>query len=202
MRNEADPAIDDPARRCFLGQSGATLGAAWLAANGALLSAAARAAVETRTAAAGYRHLGNAEAADFAAIAARIVPSDEGPGATEAGVIWFIDAALGGFAADKAAALREGLAALNASLGGNGPARRFASLDASAQDLALGAIDGTPFFEALRFLTLAGLLVNPDYGGNRDHVGWQLIGFEHRHAWQPPFGHYDAEAAKEGPAHG
>lgn len=202
MGNATERSVDDPGRRRFLGHSGTALGAAWLAANGALIAGAAKAAAEARASGAGFKHLGSAEAADFAAIAARIIPSDEGPGASEAGVIWFIDQALGGFAADKAAQLREGLTALNATLAGNDPARRFAGLDAPAQDLALRAIDTTPFFETLRFLTLAGLLTNPDYGGNRGHVGWQLIGFEHRHAWLPPFGHYDAEAAREGDAHG
>ncbi len=36
-----------------------------------------------------------------------------------------------------------------------------------------------------------GFLGNPSYGGNRDHVGWKLIGFEDRMAFQPPFGYYD-----------
>jgi hypothetical protein len=33
----------------------------------------------------------------------------------------------------------------------------------------------------------------PKYGGNRDHVGWQLIGFPDQHIFQPPFGYYDRE---------
>ena len=35
------------------------------------------------------------------------------------------------------------------------------------------------------------------YGGNRDRVGWKLIGFEDRMAYQPPFGYYDAHVDKE-----
>jgi hypothetical protein len=31
----------------------------------------------------------------------------------------------------------------------------------------------------------------PSYGGNRDKLGWALIGFQDRHSWQPPFGYYD-----------
>ncbi len=41
--------------------------------------------------------------------------------------------------------------------------------------------------------SLAGMFAMPSYGGNRDHVGWSLLGFPHQHAWQPPFGHYDAQ---------
>ena len=33
----------------------------------------------------------------------------------------------------------------------------------------------------------------PAYGGNRDGVGWKLIGFEDRHVFQPPFGYYDRD---------
>ena len=40
-------------------------------------------------------------------------------------------------------------------------------------------------------LTQAGMFALPEYGGNRDHKGWELIGFEHQHVWQPPFGYYD-----------
>ena len=42
-------------------------------------------------------------------------------------------------------------------------------------------------------LALLGLVALPKYGGNRDKLGWQLLGFEDRHFWQPPFGHYDAD---------
>ena len=33
----------------------------------------------------------------------------------------------------------------------------------------------------------------PAYGGNRDGVGWKLIGFDDQHAFQSPFGHYDRD---------
>ena len=38
----------------------------------------------------------------------------------------------------------------------------------------------------------------PEYGGNRDKVGYELIGFEDRHAWQSPYGYYDADYAERG----
>ena len=53
----------------------------------------------------------------------------------------------------------------------------------------------TPFFGGMKFLTVLGLLALPSYGGNADKLGWKLVGFVDQHAWQPPFGHYDAEYA-------
>jgi Gluconate 2-dehydrogenase subunit 3 len=54
-------------------------------------------------------------------------------------------------------------------------------------------VERTPFFERVRLLTLLGMFALPKYGGNRDHVGWQLIGFPDQHIFQPPFGYYDRE---------
>lgn len=33
----------------------------------------------------------------------------------------------------------------------------------------------------------------PKYGGNRDGIGWKLLGFEIQHSFQPPFGFYDRD---------
>jgi gluconate 2-dehydrogenase gamma chain len=167
---------------------------AWFATHWPLLVSAAGAAQQARAEGGAFRHLATDEAADLAAIAARIIPTDDTPGATEAGVVWFFDQALGTFYAPRAAELRAGLAALNQDIERTAGVGRFALLAPDAQDRILGAHDQTPFFAEVRFLTLAGLLTLPQYGGNRDHAGWKLIGFEHRHAWLPPFGYYDAQA--------
>ena len=50
---------------------------------------------------------------------------------------------------------------------------------------------GSPFFEAALVATMCGMFADPAYGGNTGKVGWQLIGFEDRFVWQPPFGAYD-----------
>jgi hypothetical protein len=68
--------------------------------------------------------------------------------------------------------------------------RRF--LQASAGAVGAGWLERTPFFGNMRFLTLIGLLALPSYGGNADRLGWKLVGFVDQHAWEPPFGHYDA----------
>lgn len=185
-------------RRDFLRATGATLGTSWLMANLPLFAGAAAAARQAQAAGKGFVHLAEEEAADLEAIAARIVPTDETPGAREAGVIWFIDQAIGGFVASNAGVLREGLASLNRAVAAAHGKPRFALLAPAEQDALLAGQDRTPFFEDIRLLTLAGLLALPEYGGNREHLGWKLIGFEHRHAWTPPFGYYDAEATREG----
>jgi hypothetical protein len=53
--------------------------------------------------------------------------------------------------------------------------------------------DAQTFFETLRQHTIAGFLIDPDTGGNRDGVGWKVIGREREHMFQPPFGYYDKD---------
>jgi gluconate 2-dehydrogenase gamma chain len=139
-----------------------------------------------------FKTLTDGEAAELAAIAARIIPTDDTPGATEAGVIYFIDQVLGTSRAEVLAPIREGLGTLQASARSTYGASTFRGLEPAKQDALLQAIETTPFFETMRYLTIAGTFSRPEYGGNRDGVGWRLIGFEDRHVWQPPFGFYDA----------
>jgi gluconate 2-dehydrogenase gamma chain len=139
-----------------------------------------------------FKTLRPEEAAEFAAIAARIIPTDDTPGATEAGVIYFIDQVLGTSRPEALAPMREGLSTLQASARSIYQASTFRGLEDAQKDALLQAIETTPFFETMRYLTIAGMFSSPEYGGNRGGVGWRLIGFEDRHMWQPPFGFYDA----------
>jgi gluconate 2-dehydrogenase gamma chain len=132
---------------------------------------------------------------DIEAIAEQILPADDTAGATQAGVIWFIDAALGGFRQAWAGPVKEGLRQLNNRLQ---EGARFADLPWEQQTEVLRSNENTPLFDMLHFLTVAGMFAMPAYGGNRDKLGWTLLGFEDRHAWQPPFGHYDAGYTSEG----
>ena len=124
------------------------------------------------------------EAADVAAIAAQILPSEDGPGANEAGVIYFIDRALATFEADKQGVYRKGMAKIQG----------IAARPKHQQFQLVRSIEKSEFFEAVRTHTVLGFLGSPSYGGNRDQVGWRYIQFEDRMAWAPPFGYYDAEA--------
>lgn len=189
-------------RRAFLMASGGVAGSAWLALHAPAVLAAAAAAVKARHDAEPFRNLSPAHAEGLEAVVARIIPSDDTPGAREAGVIYFIDQALGSFLAEESGTLLAGMDALDAaSLEQAG--RPFCKLGPEAQDELLRGIEQTAFFGLAQFLTVAGMFALPEHGGNRDHLGWALLGFDHRHVWAPPFGHYDAElnAAPGPPVH-
>jgi hypothetical protein len=69
-------------------------------------------------------------------------------------------------------------------------AQSFAALTHAQQIAFLTQVERTPFFERVRLLTRLGMFALPKYGGNRDHVGCKLIGFQDQHIFQP-FGYYD-----------
>jgi gluconate 2-dehydrogenase gamma chain len=136
--------------------------------------------------------LSAAEAADIEAVAAQIIPTDDTPGAREAGVVYFIDRALATFLSQLAGDYRAQLAEFQTVFREQQPGvTSFASLTSAQQVEYLTTVDDTPFFDTTRLLTLLGMFSLPTYGGNRNGVGWKLIGFEDRHFFQPPFGHYD-----------
>jgi gluconate 2-dehydrogenase gamma chain len=138
--------------------------------------------------------LSAAEAADVEAMAAQIIPTDDSPGAREAGVVFFIDRALATFFSQLAGDYRGQLAAFQAAFRERHPsAPSFASLPSEQQIAYLKTVDQTPFFTTTRLLTLLGMFSLPAYGGNRDGVGWKLIGFEDAHIFRPPFGYYDRD---------
>jgi gluconate 2-dehydrogenase gamma chain len=173
--------------------------------------------------------------ATIAAAMARMIPTDDAPGAAEAGTIDFLDRYLSGpgyvyaspdgsgfesLTGRRLAAwtrrlelIREryvaGVRALDAEARKRGA--DFVSLDADAQDEVLGELErpegrsqeadlarsrvtlyGAPaetalqqtnaeldlgFIPLLALHTRQGFYADPVYGGNRDHIGWQVIGF-------------------------
>jgi gluconate 2-dehydrogenase gamma chain len=182
------------------------------------------------------------QAAIIRAAAARLIPSDElGPGAEEAGVVYFIDRELASAKSYRGRAYEqgpfhegaatqgdqsgldmddrfrlgiEGMDAYAQQLYGQG----FASLASDQQDRILSDMEqGIPdtfgeasiqsapftaapsgteasiatadeagegakaFFDLVLAYTLAGFFADPVHGGNRDMVGWKLIGFPGAH---------------------
>lgn len=126
------------------------------------------------------------------AIAARIIPSDDEPGATEAGVVNFIDKALAH--EDKALlpVYRTGLPGVD-EVAKKKFQKAFTELAPAEQDDVLAALesgkaDGWPtggvgaadFFAAIRSHTVFGFLCDPSYGGNRDYAGWKVVGYPGR----------------------
>jgi gluconate 2-dehydrogenase gamma chain len=168
------------------------LGAVGVAAWPAIASARQHAHDAAASASSTFEHFDPITARDVAAIAARIIPSDDAPGATEAGAVYFIDRALRTFAADQQIAYREGLADLKLRREKSFPGSiSFAGLTAAEQIHLLHSIEGTDFFSTLRQHTVLAWLGSPEYGGNRGGVGWKYIGFDDRGAFSPPFGYYD-----------
>lgn len=129
------------------------------------------------------------EAEILDAMVARLIPADDlGPGAREAGATYYIDRELGGALASTREAYRAGLAALDRYARYSRGAR-FAELGVADQDSVLvdvqtGAATGAgagfqgssaSFFRTVRSHTWQGTFGDPQYGGNQDFVGWDLI---------------------------
>jgi gluconate 2-dehydrogenase gamma chain len=135
------------------------------------------------------------QAADVEAIAERIIPATDTPGAREAHVIYFIDRALSAFDKEKQPLYLKGLRQLSARRRRlAAKASTFAQLSARQQDTLLKGIEKGEFFQAVRTHTIMGFFAEPKYGGNHDLAGWKLIGFQDQFFYKPPFGYYDAEA--------
>lgn len=133
------------------------------------------------------------QAAAVDAATARILPTDELPGAREAHVLTFIDRALETLVPHAQEPFVEGLRQLEEKAAELFPdSGVFASLSEAQQDEVLRAIEDTDFFEMLLDGTVTGFLCDQKHGGNFGGVGWRVIGLEHRPVYTPPFGYYDA----------
>jgi gluconate 2-dehydrogenase gamma chain len=152
----------------------------------------------TASADAQYTILSNDLAIELDAVSARIVPTDDTPGAREAGSVRFMDVVLADGRQDQLTILQTGMVELNASASREFGVSSFAALSETQQDALLTAIETTPFFGTVRFLTVASLFALPQYGGTGPDVGYNLIGMTHAHAYMPPFGYYDADYAARG----
>ncbi len=182
-------------RRDFLQSSGTLTGATLLRISSPALVAISQSACTAKEQAAAFRILGEREAADLMAIAARIIPTTDTPGATDAGVIYFFDNALATEMSGKLDVVRQGLVEFNAALQqAHSGTAKFTELSADEQDAFLTSREGGEFFALVRNMTIFGFFAMSSYGGNQGHVGWESIGFDGHHgAWQYPFGTYDAE---------
>lgn len=176
-------------RRAFLNSVGQAAQRSCIALTlPALLSACDR-ANESRNTGEDFVNFSAIEAEELRAIASRIMPTDETPGAEEAGVIYFIDTVV--TETEQQQLLRDGMTSLQDRAGEIQGVAYFYELDNDSQDSLLREIEDGPFFGTMRFLTMAGMFTLPEYGGNRNHAGYEAIGFENRQNWTPPFGFYD-----------
>jgi gluconate 2-dehydrogenase subunit 3-like protein len=134
------------------------------------------------------------EAALVDAMVSRLIPTDEsGPGAHEAGVVYFIDRAVSlgfqnissgfgtlkdAYSANLEAVDAHAQSAQGASFVGLGPAQQDAVLTDMQQNRATGfAPDSSTFFNVLRSNALQGMFGDPYWGGNARFIGWDLLGY-------------------------
>jgi gluconate 2-dehydrogenase gamma chain len=186
---------DSFSRREFVATVG-SIGAVWLLVDVAEHSEAmAHAAHQVGQARPTLTVLTREQATEVEAFASRIIPTDDTPGAREAGVVYFIDRGLSGWAKDQRPMFTEGLAKLSRDVGAKFRGQtKLSALTPAQQDEVLKSIEQTPFFGAVRFATIAGMFSLPTHGGNKDFVGWKLVGQEPAMEFKSPFSWYDQPA--------
>ncbi|MFB3922048.1 MAG: gluconate 2-dehydrogenase subunit 3 family protein [Terriglobia bacterium] len=134
-----------------------------------------------------WRFLTLEEARTLGAICEQIVPADKDAGATQAGVVNFIDRQLVGYLRRHQRAYREGLIGVDqSSLARHGG--KFADLPAEKQLAVLTALEkgeaagevwkrssAKAFFDLVVNHTMQGFYGDPRHGGNRDGVSWKML---------------------------
>lgn len=187
-----------PSRRQFVAAIGNLASAGWIAMNWPQIAQAAEPMAhmghDMTAPPATLKTLSAAEAATVDAIANQIVPGGGTPGARDAHALYFIDNALGSFFAAQLPSFRQGLATFESAYAAkNGAGAPFSAAPEAQQIAWLHEVDKTPFFMAVRRLTVLGIIAWPKYGGNFEGLGSKLIGVVEQHVWAPPFGYYDKD---------
>jgi gluconate 2-dehydrogenase gamma chain len=203
----------ESARREFLFRSAGAAAFAWMSAPWPSVLAAAQHAHEaTKAGGPGHFEVLSAEQArNVEAIAAQIIPSDELPGAREAGVVYFIDRALKTFAKYAVPVYQKGLADVNQMTSAKYPGvKTFADSSTEQQENIMAVVMGEfnspaqrprnrrivpsdDFVQTIWQHTILGFLADPEAGGNRNYAGWKAIDRDPAHSFSPPFGYYDKD---------
>jgi gluconate 2-dehydrogenase gamma chain len=136
------------------------------------------------------------EARVITAACERIFPNDaSGPGATEAGVVVYIDRQLAGpYGRDKYRYTKGPWVQSIPEHGYQGPENPqqtyrqglrvlgdFTALSTDEQIAKLKSIETTRFFQMLRTHTIEGMFCDPMHGGNAGLIGWQMVGYPGPH---------------------
>ncbi len=164
-----------------------------------------------------HKTFSNAEWAVVVAAVDRILPKDQDPGAVDANVPEYIDRIL---QSKELTRMREdfvgGIGAIDrraAKRFGPDPSVPFGfaqCTDAQKDELLAefkdyeGEKGDAKWYEILLVLTMEGFLGDPSYGGNKDGVGWKLVGYDYvpKVAAPPPPGYDGANNLAEHHCHG
>ena len=141
-----------------------------------------------RTAPAPYRFFSAAEARLLIAICEQIIPRDDTPGATDAGVIYYIDRQLAGVFVRHQKSYRVGLESFRQTcLAGSKLPFEQLGFDEQTKVLRLVESGKAPkelwhepsqatFFNLVLEHTRQGFYGSPRHGGNRDYVSYRMLG--------------------------
>jgi gluconate 2-dehydrogenase gamma chain len=124
-----------------------------------------------------WRFFTPGEARTVEAVCEQIIPRDDYPGATDAGVVNFIDIQLAGHYRRHQGAYRKGIAALDeTSRARHG--KTFSELPSETQMQLLEEEEGNKsnFFDLVKAHTMQGFYGDPRHGGNRGMVSWKMLG--------------------------
>jgi gluconate 2-dehydrogenase gamma chain len=143
------------------------------ALGGAAIAAGCKIAAERTT----WESLTDEQARTLAPLCDQIVPADEFPGATQAGVLNYIDRQLARHYSRHQDAYRGGLAQADL-MSRKQFGRTLADASPSQQfEIAVALEKQNPsFFELVRRHTLEGFYGSPRHGGNRDGASWRMLG--------------------------
>ena len=124
-----------------------------------------------------WRFFTEDEARTVDARAAQRSPSSPGPGAREAGAVYYIDIQLSRRFRKHQRAYREGLAGVDET-SRKATGKRFVELTSEQQIEVLNTLEehAKPFFQLILAHTRQGFYGDPRHGGNRNMVSWKMVG--------------------------
>src|SRR5712692_759381 len=182
--------MNDNSRRAFVSRLLSGAGAALaLSALPDFAAAHEHAATQVNAGERKFVYFTSEEAMEMEAVCEQIIPSDDSPGAREAGAIHFIDYALSQTEPHLQPLFRDGLKQLAAA----SAAQTFSELASERKFALLKELQSTEFSQGAREYKITGFLGIPKRQGNRHELGWSISGFENPGMFSPPFGYYDAE---------
>jgi gluconate 2-dehydrogenase gamma chain len=143
------------------------------------LAGAALAASSTGCRRTSYGYLQENDATTLTAICDQIIPADEFPSASQAGVLTYIDLQLMGPYRRHQKTYRDGLKQVNEwSRSRFGVDLARASAQQQFEIVSALEKDNKAFFDLVRAHTMQGYYGSPRHGGNRDAVSWRMLGLD------------------------